>query len=220
MNYFIIIYGLIIGFLLNKIIYILLKKDELLLKEYDIKDFYKRVLLIILNSIMYYGLINRYEDKFTLGLFMIISSTLLIISFIDYKTQIIPDECNMVIFLMGIIYFLYSDLSINSIVDSLVGLLIGGGLFLLIALITNAMGGGDIKLMGVLGFLMGIKYILLISLLSFVIGAIISIILLILQIKRRKDPIAFGPFICISTFLVIFYGEKIIQIYFEMLNIV
>jgi leader peptidase (prepilin peptidase)/N-methyltransferase len=103
----------------------------------------------------------------------------------------------------------WSDLLNHSL-----GLLLGGGFFLLIAMVTNgAMGGGDIKIMGALGFLFGVKNTLLLMFLSFVIGGVLSLILLGLKIKKRKDYIPFGPFICIAALITIFWGQQILQWY-------
>jgi len=105
-----------------------------------------------------------------------------------------------------------------NIINSILGLIISGGLFLLIAILSKGgMGGGDIKLIGVLGFILGIKFSLLNIFLSFILGAIISIFLLLFKIKGRKDPIPFGPFICIAFMIVVLSGEKIIYWYFRLI---
>jgi leader peptidase (prepilin peptidase)/N-methyltransferase len=101
--------------------------------------------------------------------------------------------------------------------DRVFGFLFGFGLFLIIALVTNAMGGGDIKLMGVLGLNFGLKGIIFITIFSFVIGAVISLGLLITKKATRKDYIPFGPFIAISAVTYIFWGNEIINLYFKLI---
>ena len=96
-------------------------------------------------------------------------------------------------------------------------MLIGGGIFLLIALITGAMGGGDIKLMGILGFWLGWQNIVVVTFLSFIVGAVISLFLMAFKIKGRKDFIPFGPFISIAAFITMLYGTEIIQWYISRL---
>lgn len=66
------------------------------------------------------------------------------------------------------------------------------------------MGFGDVKLMGALGLYFGFSNIIVISVLSFLIGAIASIILIVTKIKKTDEYIPFGPFIVISTFIVMF----------------
>ena len=87
----------------------------------------------------------------------------------------------------------------------------------MIAVVTSAMGGGDIKMMAALGFLLGLYPTLLLIFLSFVLGGILSGMLLLLKIKKRKDHIPFGPFICISAVITIFWGERILQWYTNLL---
>ena len=92
----------------------------------------------------------------------------------------------------------------------LLGMVAGGGIFLLITLLgglfygKEAMGFGDVKLMGALGLFFGLSNIVIITLVSFLIGAILSIILLVTKIKKSDEYIPFGPFIVIATFLSIY----------------
>jgi len=71
----------------------------------------------------------------------------------------------------------------------------------------EAFGGGDIKLLTLLTFIMGFTNVLLVI----YIAAIICLLYII--VTRSKSYIAFGPFISISTIIVWFYGQNIINIY-------
>lgn len=151
-------------------------------------------------------------------LYMAVIGLLIPIFLIDYEHYIIPDGLNLALFIVAAAALLFQivtgDLQWTELLYRMAGLLIGGGFFLFIAMITDgAMGGGDIKIMAALGFLFGVKNTLLLMFLSFVIGGILSLILLALKIKKRKDPIPFGPFICIGAFITIFWGNQIIAWY-------
>ena len=127
--------------------------------------------------------------------------------------QIIPNRLNLTILEIGL-FFTFLNVAmnvssgINTIMESVIGAVTGGGIFLLITVIggwiagKEAMGFGDVKLMGALGLLLGWKGILMVSVLSFLIAAIISVPILI--IRRKNDYIPFGPFIVIATFIAIF----------------
>jgi len=174
-------------------------------------------LVELLNGILYLLLYLKYDYSLNFIFYSVLVSTLLVISFIDYKHKIIPNRLNILILLLGIISLVF-NFKLNILYSSLLGFLIGGGLFLLIAIVSRgAMGGGDIKLMAVLGLFFGIKKIMLITLLSFISGAIISIILLIFKIKGRKDYIPFGPFIVIGAIVTTFYYEAIIKWYLNFI---
>jgi leader peptidase (prepilin peptidase)/N-methyltransferase len=170
-------------------------------------------LIELLNGLLYALIAVKYGFSITSVVYCIIISILITISIIDMKHKIIPDSLNIAGAIAGIIFIITTK---ASFLDSLLGALIGLGLFLSIALLTNAMGGGDIKLMAMLGIIFGVKGVLFITLSSFVIGAIISLILIFLKIKSRKDEISFGPFISLSALIYIFYGFEIINWYFNI----
>ena len=211
------ILGLIVGELVNwankrlpeykKVI----SKD--IITEYKM-HFKPNYILMLLTAAIYVSLIYVYGIKdtlianFDLIKFIILTPMLLSAFVIDYKLQIIPNRLNLTIFEIGIIFaFLYGLSDVAITINMLLGMLAGGGIFLLITLLgglfygKEAMGFGDVKLMGALGLYFGLSNIIIITLVSFLIGAILSIILLVTKIKKSDEYIPFGPFIVIATFL-------------------
>ena len=171
-------------------------------------------ILMLLTAVIYVSLIYVYgiQDtliaNFDLIKFIILTPMLLSAFVIDYRLQIIPNRLNLTIFEIGIIFaFLYGLSDVAITINMLLGMLAGGGIFLLITLLgglfygKEAMGFGDVKLMGALGLYFGLSNIIIITLVSFLIGAILSIILLLTKIKKSDEYIPFGPFIVIATFL-------------------
>lgn len=174
-------------------------------------------LVELLSGIVYVFLFAEFGLTMLFLKYAVLCSLLIVISFIDFKYHIIPDE--LIIFGMaaGVLSVaLYWD--IGYAINGILGLLLGGGIFLLIAVVTNgAMGGGDIKLMGILGFWFGWKLVLLLSILAFIISAAVSLVLLVLKIKRRKDYIPFGPFIAVASFIVLYKGTAILDWYIHLI---
>ena len=171
-----------------------------------------------LNGIIYVLLyIFFYQVKLDFVFLALISSTLLAILVIDLKEQLIPDVLVVIVLISSIIHraLLHFLEGIPfPLTDSLLGLIIAGGLFLLIVFVSRGgMGGGDVTLIGALGFVLGLKGILTVIFLSFVLGSVISIFLLAARIKSRKDPIPFGPFIVISFYITLFFGDNILNWY-------
>lgn len=153
------------------------------------------------------GLINKVE----LLKYIVLAPMLICTLTIDMKHQIIPNRLNLAIFEVGLAcMFLQGIVDINVALNMLLGGVIGAGVFLAITAIgglivgKEAMGFGDVKLMGALGLYFGFSNILVISVLSFLIGAIASIALIVTKIKKTDEYIPFGPFIVISTFIVMF----------------
>lgn len=150
--------------------------------------------------------------------YLLVIALLLPVALIDYDHTIIPDRLNVGIFLTALSFLLLEvylgNAAFRDLLNPLYGMVLGGGFFLFIAVVTKgAMGGGDIKLMAALGFLFGTADTLLLMFLSFIIGGALSSLLLLLKIKKRKDYIPFGPFICVSAFIVIFWGNQILNWY-------
>lgn len=181
------------------------------------KGFNKPYGMMILVGIVYISLLYKLGIQETiianlkLVKYFILSPMLISIFIIDYKYQIIPNRITLTMFEIGIIIaFLYGFSNVAITIDMLIGMLIGGGMFLIITLIgtifygKEAMGMGDIKLMGALGLYFGISNIVVISLMSFLLGAIISLIRLIFKNKKINQYVPFGPFIVTSTFICMY----------------
>lgn len=189
----------------------IISKD--ILREYKM-NFKPNYILMLINSVIYVTLIYVYGIKDTLIAnldlvkFIILTPMLLSAFVIDYKLQIIPNRLNLTMFEIGIIFaFIYGLSNVAITINMLLGMLAGGGIFLLITLVggifygKEAMGFGDVKLMGALGLYFGLSNIIIITLVSFLIGAVLSIILLITKIKKTDEYIPFGPFIVIATYI-------------------
>jgi len=171
----------------------------------------------LLNGIIYLFLYYNFGLGIDFFYYSQIVSVLIVIFFIDIDHQIIPNSLILVVFLWDIVFKIVSYFILNeplSILNYLGGLAVGAVFFILIFILSKGgMGGGDIKLIGVLGFILGMPLIFLNMFLSFVLGGIISIFLLIFKIKKRKDPIAFGPFLIIGFLISLFWGYEIIYWY-------
>jgi leader peptidase (prepilin peptidase)/N-methyltransferase len=149
-------------------------------------------------------------------------SALLVITFIDIDHQIIPDR----ITLPGIPIFFLAALALPdiSLLNSLLGLLLGGGTLLVIGLayqlITNkeGMGGGDIKLLAMIGVLLGWEGVLFTVFTASAVGTIAGLVAMIQQRKGMKLAIPFGPFLSIGAITYVFFGSKLIYWYFNLLK--
>ncbi len=150
-------------------------------------------------------------------IYIILSSALIIIAFIDLNEQIVPDVISLPGIVVGFIisFFVPYILFINSAL----GVLVGGGIILIIGLAGSvifkkeAIGGGDVKLAAMIGAFLGWRYIIISLFLGFFLGAVAGIILIMSKIKSREDVIPFGPFIVLGSFITLLWGEKIISWY-------
>ena len=142
---------------------------------------------------------------------------------IDLKLQIIPNRLTLTIFEFGLIFtfigvIINVNTGINLFINSLLGMIVGAGIFLLITLIggaiagKEAMGFGDVKLMGAMGLFFGWFNIILISVIAFLLAAITSIGILVLRKKKIDEYIPFGPFIVIGAIISIYTPFSILLI--------
>jgi leader peptidase (prepilin peptidase)/N-methyltransferase len=151
--------------------------------------------------------------------YAILCSVLVIATAIDIEHQIIPNGLVLTGTIAGVILVL-TGFSV-SWKDALIGMLIGGGTYLLVALLSQlvlrkeGMGGGDIKLMGMIGLMIGWRLTVLSILLSIYAGGIIGGLLLLFRVKKRGDAMPYGPFIAIGTIVSIFFGNELIQWYLQ-----
>lgn len=91
-------------------------------------------------------------------------------------------------------------------------------LLLSLNLITRGkgMGMGDVKFALFAGLVFGLKLALAWLFLAFILGSIIGIILIIVDHKKLKTKIAFGPFLALSFYIFMFYGHLLTQFIFPI----
>ena len=187
-------------------------------KEY-LKNCKPKYILMLIIAIVYITLL--YFNGLTIDTlkFMLLIPMLIIAFMIDLKLQIIPNRLTLTIFETGLVFTFIKTLlitggGINIFIDSMVGMLVGGGIFLIITLIggaiagKEAMGFGDVKLMGALGLFFGWLNMILISVMSFLFAAIVSIIILIARKKKFSEYIPFGPFIVVASMIPIYISTS------------
>ena len=139
--------------------------------------------------------------------FLFIAFSLIAIFVTDIEDQIIPDFLSYSLFV-----FTFLMLIIASPEDLYIRIFTGFALslsFLFLHLITlgRGMGLGDVKLVIFAGILLGWKLSLVWVFVSFVIGAIVGVTLIAASKAKFGKQIAFGPFLIVSFFLVVFLGD-------------
>jgi leader peptidase (prepilin peptidase) / N-methyltransferase len=144
----------------------------------------------------------------------VLLSILIAITSIDLQHQIIPD----VISLPGIVAGVVANLASARVpwIDSILGIVIGGGTFLVIILASGGgMGGGDMKLGALLGAFLGWKVVLLTIFIAVILGGALAVALIASGLRGRKDPIPFGPFLAAGGAVSLFWGERMVRWYLD-----
>ncbi|QBK25741.1 prepilin peptidase [Ureibacillus thermophilus] len=142
-------------------------------------------------------------------------SLLLIIVVSDLQYMLIPDK--VLLFFLPFLLIGRIASPLEPWWDALLGGVVGFAILFVIAVISKGgMGGGDIKLFFLIGLVLGTVKTLLTLFVASVIGMIIGIIVLKVRKQGRKTPVPFGPSIAIASCIVYFYGDSIIDWYWNL----
>jgi len=129
---------------------------------------------------------------------------------LDINTKRIPNTLVLLMLagwlIMGIpMLIIDTENGIRLLVDSLSGLLIGGGLFLLVYIVSRkGLGGGDVKFMAAVGLYLGFAKTVPAILYGTVLAAITGLILMLLKKIKRKDSIPLAPFLFAGIMIAVF----------------
>lgn len=152
---------------------------------------------------------------------LILTWSMISLSFIDFDTQLLPDNITLPIMWMGVLMSLLS-ISPISLEDSIIGLLLGylslWSIYHLFKIVTGkeGMGYGDFKLLALLGAWLGWQSLPLILFLSAVVGSIVGISLILFLGRDKNIPIPFGPYLASAGFISLIWGQQIKQTYFAL----
>lgn len=185
------------------------------------KEAKPKYLLMVMTAAMYVGLLYFFGFSIDTLKYMFLVPMLISAFVIDYRLQIIPNRLTLIIFETGLIFTFASVLintnaGISIFMNNMLGMIVGGGIFLIITLIggliagKDAMGFGDVKLMGALGLFFGWMNIIMIAVMAFLLAAVISIIILVSRKKKADEYIPFGPFIVISAIIAMFVPSTLL----------
>jgi leader peptidase (prepilin peptidase)/N-methyltransferase len=198
----------------------------------------------LLNGLMYVWTVREFGFGGEAFLVMAFCSSLIVITFIDYDHQIIPDVITLPGMLVGLMLapFFMSVLAdplpfhigsllphagpyLTGFLNSFIGLLFGATPLLAIGWLweklrnVEAMGGGDVKLMGMVGSFLGWKGALLTIMLGALAGSVVGITLILLNRHKMDKVIPFGPFLAVGAVVTMFYGYDIVSWYLGLIRL-
>ena len=185
----------------------------------------------LLTALVFLLLFNVYGISFNFFFYAVLSTGLIVATFVDIQYRIIPDEISVGGVIVGFILSALKGFSLRPVAwdlrpvfNSFLGIIAGGGILYLTGFIfdlvyfkmlkkppiqgeTESMGGGDIKLLAMIGAFLGWKKAILIFFLAPFFGAAVGIINLFV---KKDHTIPYGPFLSLAAFVSIFWADKII----------
>lgn len=173
----------------------------------------------LVNGLGYLLVVWRFGLAWTTVVYAGLFSVFWVVTWIDWDHKIIPD----VITLPGIVIgFLCGSLLLpTGWVNSLLGIVVGGGILLTLAWISSyvfgkeGMGGGDIKFLAMVGAFLGWQQAFITLMVASVFGAVIGIGLLTLKVMEKGQYIPFGPYLALGALIAMLWGIDLWQWYFR-----
>lgn len=163
-------------------------------------------------------------------IWLVVAALMIVLSVIDWRIMIIPDEINGALALIGIAFAFLAPPSFlenysfilpsfeNPLANHLAGGIVGFALLGLIVLVSRgrAMGMGDVKFAGAMGLLLGLPDIVFALAFAFLVGGAWSAFLLLFCKTSLKSMVPFGPFLVIGFWLNIFFSHGLLNWYFGL----
>lgn len=169
------------------------------------------VLFVVLLS-LWISTTYRHIDTLTLIRYILVILFGFIALISDLHKKIIP---NMLVIAMFVSWFLLlilviifeSSLTQLFLIDSALGASFGGGLFLIVYIVSKkGLGGGDVKFMAAAGLYLGLSGSLSAIFFGATIAALFSLVLILLKKITRKDALPLAPFLFIGIMITAFSG--------------
>ena len=136
-------------------------------------------------------LFNMTDDLFLMAAIYL----LMLMTLTDFEQYMLFDAMTFPLALIGAIFSWQGNFT-----DNLLAALIGGGIFLLLAIISKgALGGGDIKLIFALGFWLGTEKLLSVVIYGTIFGGFAAILMILVKKKDRKSYFAYGPYFALTA---------------------
>jgi len=179
-------------------------------------------LLFVLIALVFQPLISDFSwlNLATLLHYYIIGSFLLVIFFSDLKYHLIYDQIiypaiGIMVIYRIFIFFTHYELRIT---NYFLSSLLAAAFFYLLHILgpklfnKDTMGLGDVKLAVLMGLLLGYPKIIIALYIAFLTGALVGVILILVKKAKLKSQIAFGPFLVGATFILWFFGERLMEL--------
>jgi len=161
--------------------------------------------------------LSFYFFGFTLKtlVFIILSFYTIVISAIDLKYRIIPDEINLTLFLFGVFIPKEGIPYFKGVLFSVLSGICAGVILLILAVIfskifkTEALGMGDVKLITALAAFGGFSSIFWLIFISSLIGSVVGIFIKIVKRQKGYTTIAFGPYLCLALIIFLILKNRL-----------
>ena len=147
---------------------------------------------------------------------LLFACAMIVLFVIDLEHRILPDVITLPGIVLGFVFSLFMP---PGWLDSLIGIVVGGGSLWLMGEIyfrvrhEEGMGFGDVKMLAMIGAFLGWKLMLLTLVLSSFIGSIVGVAMIALNRGDMKYALPFGTFLAIGALVASTVGDRIVTWY-------
>jgi leader peptidase (prepilin peptidase)/N-methyltransferase len=154
---------------------------------------------------------------------LLLSWSLIGLTWIDLRHQLLPDAITLPMLWMGLfvsLFDVFTD-SESSILGAMFGYLSLWSIYQAFKFLTGkeGMGHGDFKLLALLGAWLGWMKLPVVVLLSSLVGAMIGIGMIVALQHDHRIPIPFGPYLAIAGWIALLWGDHINAVYLGMVGL-
>lgn len=122
----------------------------------------------------------------------------------DFEQYMLFDAMTLPLAIIGAAFVWQTGLDVR---DHALAAMIGGGIFLLLAVISKgALGGGDVKLIAALGVWLGCEKLLSVVLIATVTGGLSAVLMILAKKKDRGSYFAYGPYFALTAIYFLLTG--------------
>ncbi len=183
------------------------------------------VLLFVFSYLFWPYDLSSGQNAAAFALWLVFVAGFMILTIYDIKYMILPNKVIFPLIFIAILGVVISALAAQDtdiIKSSIIGMLIGGGLFYVLFQVSKGswIGGGDVKLGFLLGLLVGGPWpALLMLFLASLLGTVYSLPMMFTKKIGPKSRIPFGPFLIMAAIIVQLFGTSIINHYLSLYNV-
>ena len=183
---------------------------------------YRYPLVEFLNGMGYVAILWRFGWGWPALVYGIFFSALLAVTLIDLDHLIIPDAITLPGIILGVMCSVW--ILPVGVFNSLIGVMVGGGVLLVIAWLSpflfgkEGIGGGDIKLLAMVGAFLGWELTLATLMMASIIGALIGLGLMAVSAMKCGQYMPFGPYLTTGAVLSLFFGSEILTWYLGVIQ--
>lgn len=148
------------------------------------------------------------------------ASALIVLGFIDFYHQILPDKITLPVFVLALIYSLFRE--DFTLTKALVGAVVGAGFLLFVygayylLRKKEGLGMGDVTMMLMIGAYLGWLQVFFTLILASFVGALVGVSFIFIKKKDLQYSLPFGTFLAPAAFISLLWGERIVRAYLSL----